>query len=429
MDLEIAIAVGIKTGLNPMQQKQAIANYLATGKKLSQLKKSLAKQGAFKPQADTLKKSKAEQTAEEKAKEVQEKADAGYTPTPTPATGTPPTDTGKPAPKRVEREAKDSGDISKIPEASKKDLYTAFKAQGSKAYLSSNNEATYEAILQVQIAMKAKGQDLTLLQILRVIDEQGAIKFNAENQKLFEKKTATWLTTPEAHRSLKQQEAKLAKAQEEAKAKAEAEKLAKQLEDKQPPLPADSVQYQPWELEKAKRISKTWLDGKPWDDKQRRDLVHYTGSAYREMNTYLRGLSSTISDRSKTAIDGASKGMRPTTEPIMVRRGSGADQFKVLGVNRGQTHLLWGITGKTFKDEGFLSTSAGGQAAFGGEVRLEIECPVGTPMAYVAPISKFPHENEMLLQAGLEYKILNVRKEGHQFVVRMRVTNWPGKGN
>ncbi len=48
-------------------------------------------------------------------------------------------------------------------------------------------------------------------------------------------------------------------------------------------------------------------------------------------------------------------------------------------------------------------------------------------MAYVAPISKFPHENEMLLQAGMKYKILNVRKEGGTYVVRMRVVDWPGK--
>ena len=48
-------------------------------------------------------------------------------------------------------------------------------------------------------------------------------------------------------------------------------------------------------------------------------------------------------------------------------------------------------------------------------------------MAYVAPISKYPHENEMLLQAGMEYKVLNVRRENGTWVVRMRVVNWPGK--
>lgn len=429
MDLEIAIQVGLKTGLNPTQQKEAIANYLASGKKLSVLKKQLAKQGAFKPEADTLKKTKAEKTQEEKAAEVAAKADEGYTPTPTPATGNPPVDTAKPATKSEEKKAQNAGDISGIPDSFKKDLYANFKAQGSKAYLSSGNESTYEAILTVQVNMKAKGQDLTLLQILRVIDEQGAIKFNADNQKLFEKKTATWLTTPEAATFLKKQEAELAKKAEQAKLKAEAEKKAKEMEANQPPLPADSTQYQGWSLDKAAKVSKTWLDRDPWTDRQRRDLTYYTGGSYYEMNNHLRR-GAHADERSKNAIVGAKAGMRPTTEAILVKRGTGLDQFETLGISNQDGHLMWTITGKTFTDPGFLSTSAGGRAAFSGKPAiLEVECPVGTPMAYVAPISNYPHENEMLLQAGLEYKVLNVRKEGGQFVVRMRVVNWPGKAN
>lgn len=429
LDLQIAIQVGLKTGLNPNQQKQAIANYLASGKKLSTLKKQLAKQGAFKPQADTLKKSGAAKTQAEKDKEAEEKAEAQYTPVGTPATGNPPIDTGSPMPKSAAEKAKEAGDISDIPTTKQTDIYAVFKSQGSKAYLSSSNEQTYEALYKVQKSYP----DYSLLQIIRVIDATGAKKFNAENGFLFEKKTVKWLTSPEGTKFIKDKEEEFAKQAEKeaaaAKAKAEAEKLAKELQDKQPALPADSAQYPPWELEKAKRISATWLSDNPWDAKQKRDLTHYTSNAYVEMNKYLRGISSTISDRSKAAIDGTRAGMRPTTEPIMVRRGSGADQFISLGVGRGQTHLLWGLTGKTFQDKGFLSTSAGGQAAFGGEVKLEIECPIGTPMAYVAPISRYPHENEMLLQSGLEYEVLQVRKEGGQFVVRMRVVNWPGKAS
>lgn len=437
MDLEIAIQVGLKTGLNPTQQKVAIANYLASGKKLSQLKKALAKQGAFTPKADTLKKSGTDKSLADKAKDVDAKADAGYTPTPTPTTAGPnkaPTDTGKPMPKAAGERAREAGDISGVSAPAKSLVYSTFKGQGSLAYLSSSNEQTYEALVKTQASMKsAANQDLSLLQILRIIDEEGAKKFKAENGKLFEKKTATWLTTPEGTTYIKKKEKELAeqaeKAAKQAKLKAEAEAAAKKLMANQPPLPADSAQYEGWSLDKAKRVSQTWLDAKPWDAKQKRDLVHYTGSAYTEMNGYLRGLSSGISDRSKTAIEGAKAGMRPTTEPILVRRGTGLNQFQSIGVGRGDATAVWGITGKTFKDEGFLSTSAGGTAAFGGEARLEIECPVGTPMAYVAPISKFPGENEMLLQAGMEYKVLNVRKEGNTFVVRVRVVNWPGKVN
>lgn len=431
LDMEIAIQVGLKTGLNPGQQKVAIANYLASGKKLSTLKKQLAKQGAFTPEADTLKKSGTDKTLADKAKDVNAKADAGYTPTPTPTTGKPPVDTGKAMPKAAAAKSQESGDLSKVSPAQKQLAYLIFKQQGSSAYLSASNESTYDAL----VAVKATLPDLSLLQLLRAIDEEGAKKFKANNEKLFEKKTATWLTTPEGARHIQDYEKKkAAQAAKEAKIaaeKLEVEKAAKALEANQPPLPADSAQYEPWELEKAKRISKTWLDAKPWTTREQRDLKHYTGSAYNEMNTYLRkGGSSSISERSKNAIEGASSGMRPTTEPILVRRGTGLGQFSSLGIKHGDKTNVWGITGKTFKDEGFLSTSAGGHAAFGGEAKLEIECPVGTPMAYVAPISNFPSENEMLLQAGLEYKVLNIRKDNSGiFIIRLRVVNWPGKVN
>ncbi len=431
-DKAIYDAIAAKTGVGELAAKQHIAAYLGIGKKLSVLKKQLVKQGAFTKKADSLKKSGTDKTLDEKAKEVNEKADAGYTPTPTPATGTPKVDTGKPAPKKVAKEAQGSGDISGISTPGKALIYKLFKDQGTKSYLSSSEGQIYEGLLLTQQQYEVStGTKYTLLQLLRVIDEQGAIKFNAENAKLFEKKMATWLTTPAAAKYLKDKEVQIAKAAEAAKAKLEAIKQAKKMEAQQPPLPADSALYRPWELEKAKRISKTWLDAKPWSSRERRDLTHYTGSAYGEMNGYLRGgESGHISERSRAAIDGARDGMRPTTEPILVQRGTGLGQFSSLGIQGygGDDFLMWSITGKTFKDEGFLSTSAGGRAAFGGAARLEIECPVGTPMAYVAPISNFPHENEMLLQAGMEYKVLNVRRDGNTWVVRMRVVNWPGKG-
>jgi hypothetical protein len=429
LDALIFGEVQAKTGLDKSKAQVAIANYLASGKKLSQLKKALAKQGAFKPEADTLKKSGAAKTQAEKDAEVAAKAAAGYTPTPTPAAGSPPVDTGKPMPKAAGQKAREAGDITGLPASVKTDIYSVFKSTGSLSYLSAQNQSTYEALVKTQVAMKAENHDLSLLQILRIVDEEGAKKFAAENANLFEKKTATWLTTPEGTAYVKSYEKKLAKIAEEAKLKKEAEAAAKELEANQPPLPADSGSFKELSLAEAKALNEKWQRANPWSDRERRDLKHYTGSAYTEMNGYLRGIKPSISDRSKNAIEGAKQGMRPTTEPLLLKRGTGLDQFKTLGLGRGNGSIIWGITGKTFKDEGFLSTSAGGRAAFGGEARLEIECPVGTPMAYVAPISNFPSENEMLLQAGMEYKVLNVRKQDGVFYVRVRVVNWPGKAS
>ena len=475
MDHAIYSEVFDKTGLGVKEIQDSIANYLATGKKLSALKKQLAKQGAFTPQADSMKKSGATKSQEEKKADVAAKAEAGYTPTPTPATSPPvyaadpgpkpllsnyntydawkkdlsqwnkdkaafdnhkpspgpKVDTGKPAPKVVEKASSESGDISGIPDTVKKLYFDKFKAQGYKSYLSSPSGQNYEALAEIQAEMKLFGhsKNVTLLQLIRVIDEQGAKKAGVDNGKLFENKVATWLTTPEGTAYIKSKEAQLAKKAEQAKAKVEAEKLAKELEDKQPPLPADSVQFQEMTPSKALRFQEQMLAKKPFGTGEKAGLRHYTGGAYTAMNGYLRGLPEyqNISGPDKNHIEPAIRGFRPAPEPMLLRRGTGANQFVTLGVERGSANLIWGLTGKTFEDKGFLSTSAAGRAAFGGEVALEIEAPAGTPMMWVDNFSKHPGENEMLLRPGLKYKILNVRKSGSTFVVRLRIVDWPGK--
>lgn len=433
MEGQIYAEIQSITGFNQTQAKQALANYLGSGKKLSVLKKQLIKQGAMTPKADTLKKSGAAKTQEEKDKEAAEKAEAGYTPAPTPATGTPPVDTGKPTPNRVKEEAQDKGDISKITPANKALLFKQFKDKGFNSYLSSGTGANYEAFAAVQAWAKGQGKDYTLLQLVRVIDEEGAKKAGVDNGHLFEKKVITWLTTPAGTQYLKDQEAKLAKQAEEEKKKAEAAKLAKELEDKQPPLPADSALYQEMTPQKALEFQRRMLEAKPFGPGEKAGLAHYTGGAYNEMNNYLRGLSTSVSSVSKGHIEKAKRGFRPAPEPMLLRRGTGANQFLTLGVKRGETSLLWGITGKTFEDKGFMSTSAAGRSAFSGEVALEVECPVGAPVMYVDKMydgtrfSRHPGENEMVLAPGCKYKILNVRKSGNTFVVRVRVVDWPGK--
>jgi hypothetical protein len=430
LDLEIAIAVGLKTGLNPTQQKQAIANYLASGKKLSVLKKQLIKSGAMTAQADTLKKGAAAKTQAEKEQEAAEKAEVGYTPTPTPtSTATPPQDTGVEPTKKEQDKAEEKGDISGISDNLKKTYFDKFKALGSKSYLSSSTGLNYEGLLQVQKEMQLFGhsKNLTLLQLVRVIDEYGANKAGVENGHLFEKKVITWLTTPDGTAYIKAQEKKLAEQAEQEKKKAEAAKLAKELEDKQPPLPADSSTFQEMTPAKALRFQQQQLAKKPFGPGEKEGMRVYTGGTYREMNAYLRGLSTNISPANKKHIENAKKGFRPAPEPMLLRRGTGANQFQTLGVQRGDTSLLWGLTGKTFEDKGFLSTSAAGRAAFGGEVALEIELPEGAPCMWVDNFSQHPGENEMLLPPGMQFKILNVRKEGGTFVMRIRAVGWPGK--
>lgn len=428
LEKEIYGQITYITGFNKDDAQAALANYLGSGKKLSVLKKQLAKQGAFTPQADTLKKSGKDKDLADKAKDVDAKADAGYTPVSTPATGTPPVDTGKDLPKAAAKADAKLGDIDGISEAQKLSAFGSFKAFGHQAWLSGSNEDNYEAFVKLQAAKRAKGEDYSILQLIRIVDEQGAKKAGAENGHLFEKKVATWLTSPAGTSHIKSQEKKKANLLKQAKAKEEAEKLARELEGNQPALPADSASFQEMTPLKALDVQSQQLRAKPFGPHEREALRHYTGNAYTAMNNHLRGLSTSIGIIDKNYIEPAQRGMRPSPVNMLLRRGTGARQFLSLGVGQGDTHLLWGLTGKTFKDDGFLSTSAASEAAFFDEVTLEVELPQGAPTMFVDNFSEHPGENEQLIQAGCSYKILNVRRVNGQFIVRMRVTDWPGKG-
>jgi hypothetical protein len=414
LEYTIYQAIFEKTGLSEFKAKAKLAAYLGSGKKLSVLKKQLIKQGAFTPKADTLK-SKPSQTSAEKAADVNAKAEAGYTPTSTPATGSPPVDTGKAAPKAVQQNDAKLGDISDIPDSVKKLYYSKFKGKGSGSYLSSSEGQIYNALASVQQEMQffSHSKDLTLLQLIRVIDEQGAIKFKADNAFLFEKKVATWLTSPAGTKHIKDQEAVLAAQAQKAKDAAEAEKKAKELEANQPALPADSARYRVFNERDMDRMHEAMQRERPWTPGQRSALTKYTGSAYHQMNSHLRSGGDLGSDRS---IKNAQEGMRPSTEDILVHRGTGISQF---GID--SEAQIWGLTGKTMQDKGFMSTSFGGRAAFGGQVLLEIEAPKGTQLAYAKPISRYSSENEVILAAGTKYKVLRVSREGFKYVVRVRV--------
>lgn len=419
----IYTAIKTNTGYTPTQAKNAIANYLASGKKLSQLKKSLIKNGKLKPQADTLKKGKAP-TPDAVKKDVDAKAEEQYKPTP-----------AKEDPKPAEaKAAADAGDPIKIPSAMHKAIFDYFKTKGSNSWLSSGPAQNYQAMIEVAAEFQVQGFDLTPLQAIRIIDEEGAKKAGVANDQLFEKSIVEWLTTPEGKTKQKNADAEIAKAKEYAakKAKIEAEKkklaeeaaaVAKKLEANQPPLPPDSAQFGAIQPTKAASLQES---AAPWTAAEKEALRKYTGAYFNTMNSHLRaGKSIDGSSQLERTIRNAQAGMRPSTEPMLLHRGTGFSQFGLSDIN-----AIWGLTGKTVQDKGFVSTSVGGFPAFGGEVMMEIECPKGTKMAYVDNISLNRGEREMILAAGTKFKVLRVeRRVGQygrvQFIVRLRVVDQP----
>ena len=151
-----------------------------------------------------------------------------------------------------------------------------------------------------------------------------------------------------------------------------------------------------------------------WTPAQESALSTYTSSYYKQMNGYLRsGGTKNAGPGVKQKVAELQSAMKPIPHDLILHRG--ADH---LGFGVPSHKDVPSLVGKTYEDRGFLSTSVGGHAAFGGSVQLTIRAPKGTHAAYVGSgmtnsqtgkaLSHFGHENEVILAAGTKYKVVSV---------------------
>ena len=135
----------------------------------------------------------------------------------------------------------------------------------------------------------------------------------------------------------------------------------------------------------------------------------YTGSESEEINNYLRGtgnddlpefkeLSPQMLEKRVKDIDSA---MRPLKSPVLAYRGVDGDFGD---------ELLKLDEGCSFEDSAFVSTSIGSgipnQFAGTSGVLLEIYVPVGARAQYVAPISDYVHEQELILGRKSQFRVM-----------------------
>jgi SPP1 gp7 family putative phage head morphogenesis protein len=134
-------------------------------------------------------------------------------------------------------------------------------------------------------------------------------------------------------------------------------------------------------------------------------LVGYSGASFKMVNDYLRKGASTLpysvtEPQMKEFIKNMDSGLNRYTAPqdFRVVRGSSTSAFA--GVPMDQ------IAGRVFTEKGFLSTSVGNHVVAGWSgkpVIMHINVPKGTPAYYLANVSHYPLEREMLLGRGLKY--------------------------
>lgn len=126
----------------------------------------------------------------------------------------------------------------------------------------------------------------------------------------------------------------------------------------------------------------------------------YTKSGYKGVNTALRK-GTYDQGWSKAEVDGLQKGLDKTfsnaptvPENIVVYRGM-------------SPRLLTGLNpGDTFIDNGYTSTTISKNASYRG-TKVQIRVPKGTKGIYIAKVSSFPNEKELLLNRGLKFRLVN----------------------
>lgn len=174
------------------------------------------------------------------------------------------------------------------------------------------------------------------------------------------------------------------------------------------------------------RTMETWCDD--WlatlTGTQKNAVVSYTGSAYEAMNDYLRAKGAyDASDRTKQLIKQCQAALKKASLPeeVIVRRGSGYNMLKELGVDISEANkdrLIGGIV----QDLGFLSTSPDPSGGFSSGIEYVIKIPEGSQAMYVAPISQFHSERELLVNCGGKFMVDNVEFDSYGDVKRIYMT-------
>lgn len=174
------------------------------------------------------------------------------------------------------------------------------------------------------------------------------------------------------------------------------------------------------------RTMETWCDD--WlatlTGTQKSAVVSYTGSAYEAMNDYLRAKGAyDVSDRTKQLIKQCQAALKKASLPeeVIVRRGSGYNMLKELGIDISEANkdkLIGGIV----QDLGFLSTSPDPSGGFSSGIEYVIKIPEGSQAMYVAPISQFHSERELLVNCGGKFMVDDVEFDSYGDVKRIYMT-------
>lgn len=334
-----------------------------------------------------------------------------------------------PSPKTSAAPASPVGDVTSLPKALRQDILNAYKAQPKGQMLSAPASESYDNLVALAHAYGTKsGGALAPLQVAQIVDMELSSNLGMGNQKLLENKLVDWLQTSNG--------AAYAKAHTTPKASILAGLSGGvQLPKGVQLAPSEKVQkltgpgpYKDTDTDflkiTANGMQKSQDDyvasqGSALTGKQKKALHSYSQSGNYGMNNYLRGKTKSVPLPVQQSIVDVQSAMMPLQQNTLLLRGTGWEQLPAGYRDKNSVKKL---IGKHFEEPGFTSTSvAGSGGEFPGEVKLEIEAPVGTPGVFMKQHSAYPHENELLLAAGTRYQVLEVDTSAYTTVIKVRV--------
>lgn len=171
------------------------------------------------------------------------------------------------------------------------------------------------------------------------------------------------------------------------------------------------------------RTMESWCDDwlRAISSEERNGVEVYTGSAYFDMNEYLRGQkSSTMCAKEiKQATAALKKASLP--EEVIVRRGSDYNMLRELGVDISEANKDK-LIGAIVTDKGFMSTSPASDGGFSGNIEYIVKVPKGSQAMYVDTISQNRGEEELLINRGGKYIIEDVEFDSYGDVNKIYMT-------
>ena len=144
-----------------------------------------------------------------------------------------------------------------------------------------------------------------------------------------------------------------------------------------------------------------WLKSLSAEEKQA--ITIYTGNDYSKINDFLRGTSKTLDGVDPKVLKNLNSALGKAQVPydMSVYRGTDLLPFdKMYKFTPSGGIDASSLVGQTISDKGFMSTAILESSSFNKEVLWTINVPAGSNAAYVASLSKYPAEAELLFNSG-----------------------------